>query len=221
MQSTDSEFLRVYEILRTDIDRVLHPNLSEEELRSNSDYGFPCAVALTQIERRSVVRAIFALAEASCYFLRLRFFERFDSLPSLSPAQRLALVEEQVAISGSGVVHTTPMRAATMALIRMTFKVYADAFQGKLVSLCSGKRFAALDRSIKVRDRLMHPKSVLHLEVTDDEIFDAVTGCAWLNDAVLACVREQTIFLLAQTAKNKMKLALENATRSPSLPGQA
>ncbi|MDI1239200.1 MAG: hypothetical protein PSV26_17085 [Polaromonas sp.] len=205
MTKMAEEFLKVYEILRLDVDSVLYPHATEAELLNVSQYAFGSTYSLTSAQRRSVVRAIFALAEASCYFLRRRLLETDSIIPALSSAQRLALAEEQVAISPSGLVQTTSMRVGTMALIRMTFQVYADVF-GRPSPACSGPAFEALVNTMKVRDRLMHPKGVAQLEVTDKEIDEAVIGFSWVNVAVLNSVRAHTASMVVSRLKKQASI---------------
>ena len=209
MDDTGSEFLHVYETLRLDIDRVLHPDVSEAEIRNISQYG--TGSSLTQSQRRTVVRGIFALAEATCYFLRVRLLETDGKNSRLTFPQRLALAEQQVEVLSTGIVSTKTMRCSTIVLIKMTFEGYVDYLKGDFVSPCSQVHFEALVRSIKVRDRLMHPKSVTHLEVTNTEMQDAVAAFQWLNVAVLTTVRAHIAFMVSERTKVEMQLALQNS----------
>jgi hypothetical protein len=65
----------------------------------------------------------------------------------------------------------------------------------------------ALTRSIKVRDRLMHPKSPDDLSVKDDEVRDALTGLRWVWAHHLKLMRE--ILAKVEAENDALRRAIE------------
>lgn len=172
-----SEFSAVYATLRADVDAYCKPI----DDSSNQSYLYSDPVKLTQLERRAVVRAVFAFAEATTYLLRQQLLADFEGLLAIDTL--LALKEQQISVTNAGQVRTTTLRVGSLGYIRLTFNVYREVFPQSGTPLCEGSDFEALAAAVKVRDRLMHPRSAENLSVTDDEIRKAMRGFFWLNDS--------------------------------------
>jgi hypothetical protein len=89
---------------------------------------------------------------------------------------------------------------------------------GTTADLGSGG-WVALTKSLKVRDRLMHPKAIANIEMSEDEITTALDGLLWfmkLTDAGSRAVAE-----FASTPRGKQLLmarALVIALRTSQFP---
>jgi hypothetical protein len=174
-QEEMGEFAALYSVLQADINRI-YPYEKGDVIEV---VHYPDPVYLSASDRRSLVRSVFAFIEGNAYFLRLTLLKNFRDL--LSPEVQLALAEQQIEVTGHGTVNKKPMRGGALNMLKLTvnsFKaVLPDLHQVNL----TGADFEALVRSVKVRDRLMHPKSAEALKVSDEEIRDVAHAFNWFG----------------------------------------
>ena len=168
------EFSALYTELRKDIDEI-HPPI---DTSNNIFYKYSDPAQLTNSQRRSYIRAIFAYVEGTGFFLRQQILTGWIS--ELKPEMIMALRELQVEVNGAGLVSTKRLRVASMSLFKMTINTYGRLLNESVVK-CFGDGFEYLKQSVLVRDRLMHPKSAQCLIVTDEEIRKAICGFSWLD----------------------------------------
>jgi hypothetical protein len=157
-----------------------------------------------QVLRRSMVRAAFALIEAMAYSLKFIAV----SLPgpgSLSPGQVALAREEDYELSDKGEVTIRSPRLSFLKNLRFAFIVYATAFTASFSLDVSGKGWQALQRAIKVRDRLMHPKTARDLEVTDEEKLDTINALTWLYEQVAVLHNSVTAALTTETKRLRIE----------------
>lgn len=165
---------KIFEVLSDDIELV-YPRKSLEN--GMAQYQNP--VVLSQGKRRALIRAIFAFVEGVSYSQRVSLLYSYSD--KLSPDVVMALKEEQIEITNAGKVQSKPIKASLMSLVRLTIEQYLECYKGSLSVSCSGSGFEGLVSSVKVRDRLMHPRSEHDLSVKDDEIVRAVRGWFWFS----------------------------------------
>ena len=171
------DFEKVFVELRSDVDAICRPRIDP----STRQYLYSDPIALSPRERRALVRAVFSFVEGMAHFLRQMLVK--DGVHKLNPATRLALMERQIEVTGSGSVRTTRLRVGALVLLRLTIESYRHIFPTVRSVECSGDGFDALAATVNVRDRLMHPKAGADLDVTDKEIRQALTAFAWFNDS--------------------------------------
>lgn len=136
---------------------------------------------LAQNQRRSLVRALFAFIEGTSYTLRQKVLSR--NRTNLSPSVLLALDEKQLEVCGNGEVGLKTMKVSMMNLLKLTIKQFVISVPACGAIECRGVNFEGLVSSVKTRDRLMHPRSVADLCVTDEEINKAIYGAIWYEKA--------------------------------------
>lgn len=169
------ESCAIYLTLHSDV-TALYPY---ETLNGSSIVRYPDPVYLAPSVRRGLVRAVFAFIEGCLYFQRQMLLGSWGE--RLSEPTRLALSELQIEVTGQGTVQTRLMRTGALNLIRLTIRSFAKAVPNAVEIKCEGAGFEALTRAIKVRDRLMHPKGIASLTVSDCEIHDAVDAFLWFD----------------------------------------
>lgn len=197
------EFALLLKSLQEDIDRI-YPY---EHTSDPGCVSYPNPTYLDASGRRTLIRALFAFIEGSAFFMRQLLLD--DAPPgTLDPQTTLALSEVQVEINGGGTVQTKPMRAGAMKMLKLTLNCFVRAYSMQVRDICSGPQFEALTRSVRVRDRLMHPKSAACLTVTDDEIKDAVSGFAWFSLQLMECLKANNNSLRARVADWKSRVEL-------------
>lgn len=144
---------------------------------------------LNQSKRRSLVRAIFALVEGMSFCLRVGLLEEKEN--ELPHATVMALQELQIEIANEGQVKLKSIKTSIMNLLRLTVREYSSMYPGELKIKCTGADFEGLVKTVRVRDRLMHPRSLDDLTVTDGEIKLAVVGMNWFQIAMAEMVLVQ------------------------------
>lgn len=188
------ELSKIFETLEKDISDIYPYEKAEGEISVR--YKDPSY--LNERDRRSLVRSIFAFLEGTCFCLRRTLVRNFKD--DLSATQIMALQEEQIEIDASGRIDKKQAKITLLKLIRLTALISADLFPSAKGLECKGPKFEALVRATKIRDRLMHPRSSKHLEVSDDEIRDTVSGYLWFH-SLMVCILIQTTKSLESLVK--------------------
>lgn len=182
------DFAILFATLQSDIDHLLPYQPSE----TPGNVCYPDPVRLAASERRSLVRSVFAFVEGNSYFLRGILLASYPD--KLSPEIQLALSEQQIELTGSGLVRRKALRASMLDMLRLTIKTFGAVLPSLTVQ-ASGAEFESLVRSTKVRDRLMHPKSVSALTVTDAEIRDVMSAFSWFSLSMREIMRASNAYV--------------------------
>jgi len=156
--------------------------------------------SLSAVERRLLIRSVFSFIEAIIY--RVKIGALLWDTGNLSPGEIALVKEEDYELEESGAVKTRRARLRLFSNFRFAFAVAAKAAGVDFHLDVGGDGWRALREALPVRDRLMHPKRVADLAVTDQEVRNAMIAFDW--------VLRQTSHLAAQTL-------LE---RSPSLQAE-
>lgn len=174
-QEEMGEFAALYATLQADINQI-YPY---ENGDVTGVVHYPDPICLSAGDRRSFVRSVFAFIEGNAYFLRLTLLKNFKDM--LSPEVQLALAEQQIEVTGHGIVNKKPMRGTALNMLKLTVNSFKGALPGLHQVNLTGADFESLVRSVKVRDRLMHPKSAQALNVSDEEIRDVAHAFNWFG----------------------------------------
>jgi hypothetical protein len=170
---------------------VLHADINQiypfEAGRTAGTVRYPDPTYLNGHERRSLVRAIFAFVEANSFSLRQILLKSFKE--KLSAETQLALAELQIEITSSGAVKTKVKNVGALSMLRLTICTFASVLPPLSKLKCSGPGYEALVRSIRIRDRLMHPKSYQALNVTDPEIHAVVDAFLWFEAVMVKVIQ--------------------------------
>lgn len=179
---------------------TLHADITDlypyAQVPGSKTVRYPDPSYLAPGARRSLVRAVFAFIEGCMYFQRQMLLRSWGE--RLSEVNRMALSELQIEVTGQGEVQARVMRTGALNLIRLTVRSFEGAVPGRLGIRCEGAGFEALARSVKVRDRLMHPKGIASLAVSDVEINDVVNAFLWVDDLQGAMTRASTEEMLKE-----------------------
>ncbi len=119
--------------------------------------------------------------------------------PTISEAERAFAAEREVKLTAEGDVEQRAAKIPLETNIRFAFKLLAKASGVSTVLDVSGPEWQSLQRAIKVRDRITHPKTISDLAISDAELSDVVIGFRWLVTSHLklgndlkAVLREQS-----------------------------
>lgn len=129
----------------------------------------------TPIIRRNFVRSACTSVEGTLNYLLMKIAEVSTSL---SDVERLAFQEKQISVNENGNVKTVPYFIKTKTKIKMMFN-YLTSRAGKNKIDLSDNNFQKLISSFKVRDRLMHPRTDLDLEVSETQVQNMIDGFGW------------------------------------------
>lgn len=145
-----------------------------------------------QFWRRNVVRCVFAFTEALLWYLR----RITPILAEVNNAQfsedELLLLEESKKVNRGGVEVVMPKYLPFPDGVKFTFQSVSKAL-GVSNPDFGQAGFRALCKTGELRNRIMHPKRLFDLEVSDQNIKEAQDGIAWLVatfDEVLAYHRK-------------------------------
>jgi hypothetical protein len=135
---------------------------------------------------RMLIRSMFATIEGIVYGMKQLAFAVNRSDGPLTLDELLICKEITFGLKGTGEVDGSSMRLKFEPNLKFAFMVLAKAFHQtfQLDTNCPG--WNHLVQSVKVRNRLAHPKRPSDLELTDDELSDAIEGYQWFDGQVVA-----------------------------------
>jgi hypothetical protein len=122
--------------------------------------------------RRALVRALFAMVEGVIYRMQqIALNASHQPRVALSPGELQVLTESSFELDGNGKVVERQIRTSLKGSIRFAFRAFARVHVAEYeLDVTREDEWSAFLKSIKVRDRLMHPKTVANLTVSDDEM---------------------------------------------------
>lgn len=121
-----------------------------------------------QLRRRTLFRAFFAQVEGETS-LRKEFalLQHAERQTVFSEPELAMLREEQYVLANNGEVRVQPKFLRLTDNLRFSFKAFAKAFGSSFELEVSGSGWDAFQRSIIVRNRITHPKTLTDLTVSD------------------------------------------------------
>ncbi len=162
-------------ILSEDFDRCLESVISAITDTRQSDDPID-----DQFHARQLVRSLFALVEGVTFSLkRLAITEQIVAGSSISDAERALALEEKYILNNQGEAMVVAAHIRLKENIRFAFHLYSKVFDTPSTLDVQSEWWNSLVRSIKVRDRLMHPRSPEDLTIYPKEtraVADAERG---------------------------------------------
>jgi hypothetical protein len=140
----------------------------------------------TPFWRRAFVRSSLAFIEGLTALLKQQaFVAECNKIPKVIVLGSLSVLSgETYTVDDNGMVRARPIAIPALNNLQFAFRSYAEA-QGSPFKLDkSGKEWAALRAAIGVRDRIMHPKHLDDLNISDSEIAAIETAVIWLNESL-------------------------------------
>ena len=99
------------------------------------------------------------------------------------------LREEQYVLANNGEVRVQPKFLRLTDNLRFSFKAFAKAFGSSFELEVSGAGWDAFQRSIIVRNRITHPKTLTDLTVADSAMKDIFKAIDWYKENGLNLLR--------------------------------
>jgi hypothetical protein len=153
-----------------------------------------------QFLRRNLVRIFAAYIEGYSFLLKQVVLRLYDALQTQFSAEALSkLTEIKLDATGQPVVDEQGVSKRRFLPLHDNFK-FAVAMFGKLcgTKYCvpfGSAGYQAFRRTVSVRDRLMHPKAIEDLCVTDDETLDLQTAWQWYQTEMVALTKDSIVTL--------------------------
>ncbi|HYJ89514.1 MAG TPA: hypothetical protein VEW46_25860 [Pyrinomonadaceae bacterium] len=136
-----------------------------------------------ELEKRHLVRAIFAYLEANVFGLkRIALAEaKFKSFV-LSPAEIACLLEESYQLDDKGEVSIKPNYNLRLAgNIRFLLNIYSRMFPEISPIDVTTEEWGYFKKALMIRNRVTHPKLLSDIEITHTEYRTIVTAYSWIQ----------------------------------------
>lgn len=130
------------------------------------------------VNRRNLVRATFSAVEGLLWRLKQEVFAHSVGRTALSIHEQAALLEESFAVDPNGQVKSQPRFFPTATSIRLTVRAAQRISPAYAIDF-SHVGWQRLQLAINVRHRIIHPKDLASLTVTDEEIANCIGGFNW------------------------------------------
>lgn len=141
----------------------------------------------TQFMRRTHIRALFAFIEGCVYMIKQEVFihQKYKRQPNLTPEEMILLKEETPYLERNGKVKKMPKYVDLLSNVRFTIECYKKTSNLNHELDVSGKSWKSFHNSLKVRDRITHPKNSSDMEISDNELKESFLAFSWFRQIVL------------------------------------
>jgi hypothetical protein len=133
-----------------------------------------------QPARRQFLRSMFAVVEAAIWIFKQEALEQHArGVVVFTPSELALLAEKSPVLESDGTVRDAPALLRFAPNVLFAFKCHAQAHSYASVLDVSDHHWGLLRRSAGVRNRLMHPKELASMHVSDAELSDARQSLSW------------------------------------------
>lgn len=140
----------------------------------------PSQEAPPQSARRQFFRSMFAVIEAAVWIFKQESLEQHSTGAVVFTPSELALLSEiSPVLESDGTVRDAQSAIRFAPNLLFAFKCHARAHGCACVIDVTDHRWELLRRSASVRNRLMHPKQLASMHVSDEELSDARRSLSW------------------------------------------
>lgn len=131
----------------------------------------------TDFDARQLIRTTFAYIEGAMFVLKIEAsFNADEKGVELSHQQQQLIFERSFSLNDKGDVCEHDAKISLTRNIRFAFSVFAEANKIENILDVGSNWWSKLKSSIKVRDRLTHPRFPVDLDVSPKEIIDAMSA---------------------------------------------
>ncbi len=145
---------------------------------------------LNQSWRRTLVKNLFAAIEGVCHqYKRLALRTADISLVQFTDAEKTLLNEQFYSLNNNGEAESVKAKLRTADNLIFGFRMAVKSCKEKFTVDKSSKGWESFKKALKVRDRITHPKGIVDLNISDDEMdFILETGMWFSKDVGLRVV---------------------------------
>lgn len=141
--------------------------------------------------RRNSTRATFAFVEGMTNFLKSSAVEHAEVFDGKLSADELGLLtgKGEPYINEKGdVAYSRPAFPKFLNDVRFSFKMFSKAFGFEQELDVGNNGWSQVRQSVEIRHRVVHPKDVSELEITDEEVETIESALTWFDHQVAAYV---------------------------------
>lgn len=160
-----------------------------------------------ETQLRLQVIALFAFVEAICTQFRRMAVELANNEGTLDEADLFLARGLMWRVGKDGTPEPSDLRIKFLSKLQFSLRVVAKAIGSDWKIDRSGKGWNAFQRSVTVRDRLVHPTSTSPLVVTEQEGKDLVVSLKWFVEIVEVFAREMTDYMTLKEDVLRLELA--------------
>lgn len=153
-------------------------------------------VADTQATRRDLIRTMFAAIEGYVSEYRAHVRSLVDDIGTIPPMMELALNETSYSVDEQGILKEHIRFIPLISMIRLVTKLAEQHCPGLKIDF-SNAGWSKLKQTIKIRNRITHPKNLSDLEITQEDIAISQAGFFWTLKLIVE-VMEASGAVLAQ-----------------------
>ncbi|KAI4120530.1 MAG: hypothetical protein LQ347_007080 [Umbilicaria vellea] len=149
----------------------------------------------TQYNRRTFIRTMLAAVEGSSYHLRQICLREAEISPNMfSPAEVAILKEEDYKLDSSGeaTIAREPRYLRTTSAFRFSVNMTYKSYQINKNLDVSIHAWCVFKEVVEVRNRIVHPKSLAALTISDLEKEQAVATLSWVLDVLVTLYNDMT-----------------------------
>lgn len=141
-------------------------------------------------EARQFIRTAFAYIEGATFVIKIEAsYNSEEKGFELSLQQQSLIFEIDFDLNDKGDVIERPSKIPLTKNIRFAFSVFAQANGIKSTLDISAEWWAKLKESIKVRNRLMHPRYPVDLDVSPQEVIAMIKAKSGFDDALHSLIK--------------------------------
>jgi hypothetical protein len=184
---TERTTRELIETLGDDIDRC-HASLIKAIDDNEIDKDGSVSVSADhEHHARNLVRAILAFIEAVTFSVKVSCIERcLNKGIAVSDHERYLTVEIDSELNEKGEIIERPARIRLTNNIRFAFRLVEKAYGKPSTFDPASEWWSCLRETIRVRDRLTHPRMPEDVDVSGDEIVKALKAKAGFTEVLLA-----------------------------------
>lgn len=172
----------------------------------------------TQRDRREAIRTIYAGIEGAHWIAKSALLDCAPSIIKLSLHEIAALKEQSYAVTERGVVKPQPKFIPLRTSIRLACVILQRMKPDYTLEL-THPAWANLQRAAETRNRITHPKTSADLQVTTEDVGEAVVAFNWV---LAATIETQLVLRDCGEARNeRLRKGLAKAQEAASLPPTA
>jgi hypothetical protein len=169
---------------RLDEIRAMYRELANEVFsiatsgQENPGQDLPDPASLPKLQRRLLIRSMASFIEAIANGLKAEALVSWANA-SLSGVDRSLASDQAYSLKENGTAHIGVVKSSTRSNLLFALRIYAQANGAGFSLDTSGAGWQDTQHLIKVRDRLTHPKNLVDLTVSDEEIAAACRAFHW------------------------------------------
>lgn len=156
----------------------------------------------SQFWRRSIARLVFAHLEAVTYRLKLGAYAlREAPWVDFSWEELAALQDRDFIITEQGKVKATAAKQPMLPNFRFAVHAFARAVASDYTLDLSTQGWEDVKKSVAIRDRITHPKTLQGLSLTVEETAQVYSAGTWVAETISGLMRSSSAAKMRQLAE--------------------